>query len=68
MFAWYSQILVKQRQEVLTAMLSGPEWQFLVCRLLNVATGDIYTILASLKICFLLQATYSGLRKISPLQ
>jgi len=39
MFAWFSQILVKQRQEVLTAMMSGPEWQFLVCRLLNVATG-----------------------------
>ena len=34
-------------------MLSGPEWQFLVCRLLNVATGYMNTLLASLKNLFL---------------
>eukprot|EP00092_Neocalanus_flemingeri_P033885 GFUD01036847.1.p1 GENE.GFUD01036847.1~~GFUD01036847.1.p1 ORF type:complete len:1078 (-),score=314.76 GFUD01036847.1:112-3345(-) len=38
-FAWYSQMLVKQRQEVLAVMLVDTDWQFLVCRLLSVATS-----------------------------
>jgi len=38
-FAWYSQMLVKQRQEVLEVMLMDTDWQFLVCRLLSVATS-----------------------------
>ena len=58
MFAWFSQILVKQRQEVLTAMMSGPEWQFLVCRLLNVATGDN----------FIQSSSYMASHKVSPLR
>ena len=38
-FAWYSQMLVKQRQEVLGVMMVDTDWQFLVCRLLSVATS-----------------------------
>ena len=39
-FAWYSQILVKQRQEVLVVMMVDTDWQYLVCRLLSVATSE----------------------------
>ena len=40
-FAWYSQMLVKQRQEVLEVMMLDTDWQFLVCRLLSVATSKL---------------------------
>jgi len=38
-FAWFSQMLVKKRKEVLVVMMGDTAWQFLVCRLLSVATS-----------------------------
>ena len=44
MFAWYSQLLVKKRQEVLGVMVADLNWQFLVCRLLSMATSEKFII------------------------
>ena len=45
MFAWYSQLLVKKRQEVLGVMVVDLNWQFLVCRLLSMATSEKFLFL-----------------------
>ena len=41
LFAWYSQALVKRRQELLPLISSNTDWRYLISRLETLAIGEI---------------------------
>lgn len=49
-FAWFSQLLVKHRQQLLETIKTSLHWQYLISRLINLAIGIKY--FASLQLWF----------------
>ena len=47
-FAWFSQLLVKHRQQLLETIKTSLHWQYLISRLINLAIGIKY--IASLQL------------------
>ena len=43
-FAWYTQLLVKQRLVILQVIPTDAAWQVLICKLLGLAMGEDETL------------------------